>query len=233
MREGAGLADRSEDSNYEQLKGAALAEGASLFGVAATDAEGSRFLDLSDAAVGGLDRAVCFGFHLSDAVLADVEDGPTRLYFFHYQRVNLLLDAASLRLTALIQDSGHRALPIPASQVIDWDRQRAHLSHKHVAVAAGLGWIGRNNLLVTPQFGAHVRLATVLTDMPLRADGALDRDCDSCRACIEACPSGSIKERQSDFDHIGCYDEIRRMVKARNIGQNVCGLCVKACRGTG
>ena len=118
-----------------------------------------------------------------------------------------------------------------SSQVIDWDDQLAHLSHKHVAVEAGLGWIGRNNLLVTPQYGARVRLGTVLTDMPLPAGAPLEEDCGECRACIEACPAGAIAEVQEDFDHVGCYEKIREMIKEVNIGQNVCGVCVKACRG--
>jgi epoxyqueuosine reductase QueG len=115
---------------------------------------------------------------------------------------------------------------------VDWEKQLAHVSHKHVARQAGLGWIGRNNLLVSPQFGSRLRLITVLTNMPLKVDEPLPWGCQDCRACLSSCPSQSIKERLEDFDHIGCYQQIKALVKAAGISQNICGLCVKACRGT-
>ena len=136
----------SENENYEQLKKFALQEGASLFGVAETSAVMDRFHSLSPKALQGLDRAISVAFHLSDRVLEDVVEGPTKLYFFHYQRVNMHLDELGLKINNFIQSRGWEALPIPASQLVDWEKQLAHISHKHVAVQAGIGWIGRNNL---------------------------------------------------------------------------------------
>jgi epoxyqueuosine reductase len=222
---------KEEKDHYGQLREFALREGASLFGVAETSALKDKLYSLSPKTLQGLGRAVSMAFHLSDRVMEDVVDGPTKLYFFHYQRVNMLLDELALKITNLIQDRGWQALPIPASQIVDWEKQRAHLSHKHVAKQAGLGWIGRNNLLVTPQFGSGVRLITVLTNMPLQADEPLPWGCEDCRACISSCPSQSIKEKPEDFDHIGCYHQIKALVKAAGISQNICGLCVKACGG--
>jgi epoxyqueuosine reductase QueG len=217
--------------HYEQLKEFALGQGASLFGVAETSALKEKFYSLSPKALQGMDRAIAMAFHLSDRVMEDLVAGPTKLYFFHYQRVNVLLDELALKITNFIQNRGFQALPIPASQIVDWEKQRAHLSHKHVAKQAGLGWIGRNNLLVTPQFGSCVRLITVLTNMPLRADQPLPWGCEDCHACISSCPSQSIKEKPEHFDHIGCHHQIKALIKAAGISQNICGLCVKACRG--
>jgi epoxyqueuosine reductase QueG len=217
--------------HYEQLKEFALGQGASLFGVAETSALKEKFYSLSPRALQGLDWAIAMAFHLSDRVIEDLVDGPTKLYFFHYQRVNVLLDELALKITNFIQDRGWQALPIPASQIVDWEKQRAHLSHKHVAQQAGLGWIGRNNLLVSPQFGAYLRLVTVLTSIPLKVDEPLTWGCDDCRACVSSCPSRSIKEKPEDFDHIGCYHQSKALVKAAGISQNICGLCVKACQG--
>ena len=221
----------SENENYEQLKKFALQEGASLFGVAETPALTDKLHSLSPKALRGLDRAISVAFHLSDRVLEDVVEGPTKLYFFHYQRVNMLLDELGLKINNFIQSRGWDALPIPASQLVDWERQLAHVSHKHVAAQAGIGWIGRNNLLVTPQFGARVRLITVLTNMPLQADQPALLGCGDCYACLISCPSQSIKKDPKDFDHIGCYHQIKALVKAAGISQNICGLCVKACQG--
>jgi len=139
------------------LKIFALKEGASLFGVAETSAFRDKFHSLSPKSLEGLDRAISVAFHLSDRVLEDIVDGPTKLYFFHYQRVNVFLDELALKIANCIQSHGWEALPIPASQLVDWEKQLAHISHKHLAVQAGIGWIGRNNLLVTPQFGARAK----------------------------------------------------------------------------
>jgi epoxyqueuosine reductase QueG len=221
----------SEIENYEELKKFALKEGASLFGVARTSDLGEQHLTLAPQVVKGLGKAVSMAFRLSGRVLEDVVTGPTKLYFFHYQRVNVVLDELALKVTNFIQNRGWEALPIPASQIIDWEKQTAHVSHKHAARKAGIGWIGRNNLLVTPEFGSRQRLITVLTDMPLRTDEPLPWGCGECRACVSSCPSGSIKENPEDFDHVGCYQQMRILVKAAGISQNICGLCVKACRG--
>jgi epoxyqueuosine reductase QueG len=221
----------SEIRNYEELKKFALKEGAALFGAARTSDLGERHLSLAPQVLKDLERAVSMAFHLSDRVLEDVVTGPTKLYFFHYQRVNVLLDELALKVTNFIQSRGWEALPIPASQILDWEKQVAHISHKHAAQKAGLGWIGRNNLLVTPWFGSRQRLITVLTDMPLATDGPMPWGCGECRACVSSCPSRSIRENPADFDHVGCYHQIKALVKAAGISQNICGLCVKACRG--
>ena len=225
------MENREEKNHDDQLRKFVLAEGGSLYGVAKTAAAEKWIPSLSSKILKGLDRAISIGFHLSDRVLEDIEDGPTRLYFFHYQRVNMYLDELGLKITNFIQSVGWEALPIPASQIVDWEHQRAHASHKHIAVQAGLGWIGRNNLLVSPQFGSRQRLITVLTNMSLETDEPLPWGCGECRACLSSCPSQAIREKPEDFDHLGCYHQIKALVKAAGISQNICGLCVKACRG--
>ncbi len=221
----------SEEKDYYHLRKFVFDEGASLFGVAKMAAAEKWIYALSSKTLKELDRAISVGFHLSNRVLEDIETGPTKLYYFHYQRVNVFLDELGLKVTNFIQSAGWEALPIPASQLVDWEHQRAHVSHKHVAVQAGLGWIGRNNLLVSPSFGSRQRLITVLTNMPLRTDEPMSWGCGECRACLSSCPSSSIKEDPADFDHLGCYHQIKALVKAAGISQNICGLCVKACRG--
>lgn len=70
----------------------------------------------------------------------------------------------------------------------------APLCEKQLAVEAGLGWIGRQSLLITPQFGSFVLLGElVLCDDVDRYDAPFgDSRCGTCRACVEACPNGAI-----------------------------------------
>jgi epoxyqueuosine reductase QueG len=178
-----------------------------------------------------LSYGISVGFHLSDAILEEILNQPTPLYFHHYQRVNILLDTVGLIVTSAIQDLGYQAMSIPASQIVDWKTQKGHLSHKHVASAAGLGWIGRNNLLVNEAFGSRIRLVTVLTDLPLVISPPSIKDCGSCLNCLSVCPAGAIKVRQEEFDHLRCYEQLRTFAKTLHFSHNICGVCVKACKG--
>lgn len=216
--------------DYRELEAQALELGFDLFGVADVTGMRGDFL-LEPATRERFGRAVSLGKRLSDAVLDDIRDHPTQLYFHHYRQLNFFLDRGALLLADHIQKRGFGSLSIAASQLVDWDKQRAHLSHKHVGVAAGLGWLGRNNLLVNPELGSRFRLVTVLTDMPLDPDAPLARDCGACRACLANCPAGAIKETREEFDHQACFEKLKEFRKKGYVSQFICGICVRDCRG--
>ncbi|MCD6452320.1 MAG: epoxyqueuosine reductase [Acidobacteria bacterium] len=223
----------SKEENYRWLKERAEKEGMVLFGVA-DFTRYDREHYLSPKEIEGLSYAISMGVRLSKAVLAGIEDGPTLLYSWHYRQANIQLDKTAFLIANLIQERGYRSLPIPASQIVDWRKQVAHLSHKHIARLAGLGWIGRNNLLVTPEYGAQVRLVTVLTDLPLPvADRVLPFGCGDCFSCISACPVSALGERAEDYSFERCFDKLTYFCKKKNLGLYICGICVKACPGRG
>jgi epoxyqueuosine reductase len=219
------------ENNTAKIKGLSFQWGGSLFGVADLRSLGRDEILLSPSLIEEHPFSISIGYHLSDSILEGVENQPTPHYFHHYQRVNILLDTLGLIVTSAIQDLGYRAMPIPASQIVDWKTQRGHLSHKHVARLAGLGWIGRNNLLVNERFGSRIRLVTILTDLPLVTDSPLPRDCGSCQACESACPVNAISQTPEDFDHLRCYEQLKTFSKTLHFSHHICGICVKACRG--
>jgi len=216
--------------NYSTLKKLSAEAGLDLFGVADINNIKNNFR-ISPQILKKLDKAVCLGVRLSGSILEEISQAPTRLYFHHYRTANAFMDQAALKITNYIQKKGFLALPIPASQILDWENQKAHLSHKELGVLAGLGWIGRNNLLVNPGLGSQIRLVSILTDMPLKTDKPLKKDCRDCRICIEICPCGAIKENPLDFDHIRCFEKLKEFQKQRLVDQYVCGVCVNACKG--
>lgn len=217
--------------NAEQIKTLCRHWGGALFGVADLRPFKKEEILLSPSLIDQHPLAISVGYHLSGSILEGIENQPTPIYFHHYQRVNILLDTIGLVVTSAIQDLGYRAMPIPASQIVDWKTQKGHLSHKHVAWAAGLGWIGRNNLLVNEQFGSRIRLVTILTDIPLVISSPAIKDCGSCLDCLSICPAGAIKVRQEEFDHLRCYEQLRTFAKTLHLSHNICGVCIKACRG--
>ena len=217
--------------NTKKIKTLCHQWGGSLFGVADLRTFKKEEILLPPSLMDKLSYGISVGFHLSDAILEEIQNQPTPLYFHHYQRVNILLDTIGLIVASAIQGLGYQAMPIPASQIVDWKTQKGHLSHKHVASAAGLGWIGRNNLLVNDAFGSRIRLVTVLTDLPLVISPPSIKDCGSCLNCLSVCPAGAIKVRQEEFDHLRCYEQLRTFAKTLHFSHNICGVCVKACKG--
>lgn len=214
----------------EELKKYAHNLGLTLAGIADISKVKGEFL-LAQEVKDRFDVAICLGMRLLDSVLEEIKDKPTSLYFHHYRQINFFLDRAAFLLASHIQELGYRALPIPASQIIDWENQKAHLSHKIVGHLAGFGWIGRNNLLVNPLYGARLRLVTVLTDIPLDVDRPLMSDCGQCLQCLSACPAMAIKEKKEEFDHHACYAKLDEFRRRGLVGQRICGVCVKACHG--
>ena len=181
----------------------------------------------------GLDHALVIGMRLSRPIVDTCLTAPTWTYYYHYRTVNFALDQAALHAAGEIQRMGRRAFPVPASQILDWDLLRAHLSHREIGELAGLGWRGRNNLLVNPGLGAQFRMATVLTDLelPARGEEAALPGCRDCRACIDVCPAGAIGETAAEFDADACRTQLRRFTKSEKINTMICGVCVRVCRG--
>lgn len=219
---------RDIKDNYLNLKKFSKNEGIDLFGVAGID-EIKKDFALSAGVLKQVDKAVALGVKLSEAVLSDIVHAPTRLYFHHYRTANMFLDQSVFKLSNYIQEKGYLAIPIPASQILDWQHQTAHLSHKKIGYLAGLGWIGRNNLLVNKNLGSQFRLASILTNMPLKIDRPVKENCKDCRSCIDACPCGAIKDNPADFGHLQCFEKLKEFQRQRLCDQYICGVCVNAC----
>jgi epoxyqueuosine reductase len=66
------------------------------------------------------------------------------------------------------------------------------LSDRAVAVRAGIGWSGKNCAVMTPEFGSYVYLGEMITSIPFAPDAAMEDQCGSCTACIEACPTEAL-----------------------------------------
>jgi epoxyqueuosine reductase len=117
-----------------------------------------------------------------------------------YETLFHLLDGCTFAIASFIEKRGGEAMPVPAdAPYLYWnaDQQegRADLSHRHAAVLAGLGSLGKSAMLLTPEFGNRVNLASVLTNVPLAGDPLIRNDLciPDCDRCVNACPANAIK----------------------------------------
>ena len=97
----------------------------------------------------------------------------------YYQPLQAALD----RLAAYIADQGFRA-----EILLDDNR----LVDRAAAVRAGVGWWGKNTMVLNPKYGPWLLIGSVITDAPLETSEPMRRDCGSCSACLPACPTGAL-----------------------------------------
>jgi epoxyqueuosine reductase len=226
---------------YGALRAQAEVLGIDYFGVADLTPARDAILEQGGALVAGFPRAISIGIGLLHPIVDQLPQRAERVvalsYRHHaYNLVNQRLDHAASRLAGVVQRGGYRAFPVAASQRFDDERICGIFSHKLAAHLAGLGWIGKSCMLITPEAGPRVRWATVLTDAPLAATGGLtDERCGSCQECVDICPVGAYtgrpfrvdEPREARFAAQECqryFDELEESGR-----EPVCGLCLYVC----
>ncbi|MDI6725262.1 MAG: epoxyqueuosine reductase, partial [Methanobacterium sp.] len=150
-------------------------EGADFFGIAELSSAKDTITDQGSLFVAEYPKAISIGIRLPDAIvdaLPDRDNPAVAVNYRHaYDIINLRLDILTSKLASIIQQDDYKALAISASERYDDERICAVFSHKLAANLAGLGWIGKSCLLITPEAGPRVRWSTVLTDAPLKVTG--------------------------------------------------------------
>ncbi len=188
-------------------------------------------------------RAVSLVIRLSNAVVDSIEEQERdKILSFHnynYYAIDYLQNTGTARIANYLESNGWRAYPVPASYGVYQERLAALISHKLVARAAGLGWIGKNSLFMTPREGPRVRLASILTDAPFETAKPIESACRNCTICQIACPAGAIKGREFNEKEADCerldpakcfaFMENRKKEWGLEIERSVCGLCVAVC----
>lgn len=129
----------------------------------------------------------------------------------------------------IAQNFGGFAFPpttgVPAeniSNVIDYYPHT--ISHRVVAEQAGIGWRGKNELLITKSHGPTVRFTSILSNLPLIQGEKMENQCGECTACLDICPILKNKHKFKDY-----RENCRKFIISLRLSYDVCGKCIKAC----
>lgn len=224
--------------NLEQI---ALDMGATFFGIADLSPAEDLIRTQGGSSIADFPRALSIGIALQHSLVDPLPaqgDQTVIMNYRHlaYDAVNLRLDQIALHLSGMLQAAGYRSRPVPASQTVDHERNYGIFSNKLAASLAGLGWIGKSCLLVTPEAGPRVRWASVLTSAPLSPTGSMMAPrCGDCRECVDICPSNAFtgacfkpdEPREVRFAAEKCRQHL--LQREQEMGYAVCGLCLYVC----
>ncbi|HEY5658831.1 MAG TPA: 4Fe-4S binding protein, partial [Myxococcota bacterium] len=134
---------------------------------------------------------VVVAVHLLDGAF---ELAPSREYSITFQMASLELDRIAFHVARYLEGQGYRAVQVPASPPYDLENNMGDLSHRHAGQLAGIGVLGKNSLLLSPEFGPRMRLTSVVTDAALEPSAPLDVDlCQDCDICLHACPVDALE----------------------------------------
>jgi epoxyqueuosine reductase len=233
------MKDRGEVALRGKLESLAKDMGATYFGIADLVPARQFISEQGGGFLTQFPRAVSHGFILADGIvdtLAHHNDIAALNTYWHYvyRIINPRIDSISLMLAQSLDKAGFRAYVVPASQTVDRTRLTGVFSHKLAAHLAGLGWIGKSALLITPEHGPRVRWGTVLTDAPLEAGTPVDEMCRDCDTCVTGCPAHAFtgqtfdkpRPRSEIFAAEACRDYLNEREQTQH---RACGMCVYVC----
>lgn len=150
-------------------------------------------------------------------------------YAAEYRRINAVLNGVAQIIAdetnGLAIAATLSGLTSKVSHVSDYFGHT--ISHRLIAEIAGLGWRGKNGLIIHNTFSCALRFASIITDTPLTAGKRIDFQCGECTACEEACSFIRNRAKLKDYRE-NCRKYLINLQK-RGLSDEVCGKCIQAC----
>lgn len=219
----------------EELRAGLLQRGAALVGFCELPALPPEPF----ARHGGFTRGISIAVHLSPEIVRQIEQGPSQHYLDESDYLFERLDALALFSEAFLKENGYAAYAMTCGRVTANAQLHATpLPHKTLATKAGLGWIGKCALLVTPEYGSAVQITSVLTNAPLGTGSPCTHSlCGACRLCTDACPADASTGRnwkpelaRADFFNAhACWAKSHEIGRVIGIDSTNCGRCIVVC----
>lgn len=216
------------------------AHNADFLGFANLEERQTEVNQLGSGIVSGYKYGISIGIGIPDSIVDHLPgrhdmDVAGEYRLFGYTVLNERLNMIASEVASVLSRHRYRTLPLTAADRND-ELQKALVSHKMIARFAGLGWIGKNCLLITKERGPRVRFISVLTNAPLETtEHIVTGGCGNCTACVDICPVQAIKGREFDekeerelrIDYERCLGYLRDLAEKNK--HSVCGMCLYVC----
>jgi epoxyqueuosine reductase len=165
-----------------------------------TEHDGGRVIVLAKRYSAGVTRITAWG---------------DRHKYYNDELTLTLLEEAALELVYWLEDAGYPAVIVPPTHVDPWrykGNPREHLgtllSLPHAAVEAGLGTLGLNLQIITPEFGPRVILTAILCSVPVECDKRIAHALclgPACGRCLKTCPGDIVRHWDRDWEICDTY----------------------------
>jgi len=200
------------------------------------------FADITDVSIiNGLNTGIIMYIAYPKEIIKTMTNAPSKEYVLKLVELNTQLDNLGMLCEEYLINQGYEAHAQTKKRLgQDFGEFNSfELPHKTFATKAGLGWIGKSALLITPKYGPALRMTSVLTDAPLEFGTPITQSkCGSCMICKQACGGNAISGKEwnvnlkrNDFYNDKYCEQYALKVSTINLGKadTVCGKCIYAC----
>ncbi len=186
-----------------------------------------------------LPNAICIAAELPLEAVEGAKEGPSEALRESYKTANKKMMGAAAGIVEMLEAAGYRGRIVHPAERVDTGNLLGPVSLKAIARACGLGWIGKNGLLLTDRFGPRQRFLAILTDMPLlETPDARECECGDCRECIDNCAMKVLNDqtftdhppsRDSTIDWERCGRFEVKLIGDGSRPERACGKCMAYC----
>jgi len=148
------------------------------------------------------------------------------LYSDEYEHLNIMLKEKSKEIADNFNGIAYPpTTETPAEKIKNVkDYYQNTISHRLVAEYAGIGWRGKNELIITEDSGPTLRLTSILINIPMLQGSKIESKCGECTACLDICPFLNNKANLQDY-----REKCRKFIFSFGLKHDVCGKCIRAC----
>lgn len=215
------------------LKESLISKGASMVGFAELSSIPEHYRK-------GYKYGVSIVVALDPEIISQIEHGPTVEYCNEYKKTCDILDDLARYTAKFLEVCDYLAYPMLSNNLhVNQRRRKAYLPHKTVAYLSGLGWIGKNSLFVTKEYGSAVKMATVLTNAELDVGAPISNSkCGLCSKCVDACDVNEILgthwnvQEGAPQSAYQCGLISKGVNNIKDIDKSICGQCMVICPWT-